>query len=76
MTSFGTLPGDTTSLARKINDEGQVVGVSELLNNQNNSERAFLYSSGVGAVAATVRKSDQNCLYNGRTVYPNYERPE
>lgn len=46
MTSLGALPGDTTSLARNINDEGQVVGVSELLNNQNNPERAFLYSSG------------------------------
>ena len=46
MTSLGTLPGDTTSLARNINNEGQVVGVSELLNNQNNPERAFLYSSG------------------------------
>jgi probable HAF family extracellular repeat protein len=46
MTSLGTLPGDTTSLARNINDEGQVVGVSQLLNNQNNPERAFLYSSG------------------------------
>jgi len=48
MTDLGTLPGGKYSEAREINDAGQVVGSSQVLEAGNYPWRAFLYKDGQG----------------------------
>jgi probable HAF family extracellular repeat protein len=47
MTDLGSLPGLPTSFATQINNQGQVVGVSQDANGNDSSSVAFLWQNGV-----------------------------
>src|SRR3712207_5277036 len=46
ITDLGTLSGDNMSIARGINNSGQVVGTSSVIYGSPGNGRAFLYSNG------------------------------
>jgi probable HAF family extracellular repeat protein len=51
ITDIGALPGDNLSFASAINDGGQVVGGSVLFDQNNEVDRAFVWSSAAGMQA-------------------------